>query len=219
MSPEQRLELLRKCLQSVRAFMEIRFRKVNHEWPQFICLCSFDYAFSMLVCLKLLTMHIAGWDLRLARKELDADRYLLWQIEELRDFTAERHRPRGRVDDGEGTKGQSSDPFVRAQKRMSQLRMCIMAEMASDLPESGDANEVRSGRAPDEHMAVTTSPPTTGLPGHDFVSGLVDDFNDPFWQDMYNINEWETNFSALLGWGPDDVTGPIDGSWMDMGSV
>ncbi|KAL1852818.1 hypothetical protein Daus18300_012062 [Diaporthe australafricana] len=41
--------------------------------------------------------------------------------------------------------------------------------------------------------------------------GMLDFTQDPegpFWQDMYRVNEWETNFSSLFGWGLDDQGGP-----------
>lgn len=94
-----------------------------------------------------------------------------------------------------------------------------MADMATDLPESKDANDVASGWSQDEHMSVDAGPPMTELPGHDFMGDLVDEFNDPFWQDMYKVNEWDTNFSALLGWGSDDMTGPSDAFWKNTGSL
>lgn len=154
----QRLELLWKCVKATRSMLEARFRhdaRGGGDRPPFICLASFDYAYAMLVCLKLSTLSLPGWDLRLVRSEgIDFERYLLLQIRELEDFTAMRKDPKSpevvpllvdeRVATAAGPRAgvvggvmpppSFEDPFVRLYTRLSQLRVCIVAELAATMP-------------------------------------------------------------------------------------
>lgn len=215
--------------------LEARFRHTggNASKPPFICLASFDYAYSMLVCLKLSTLSLPGWDLRLVRDEVDFDRYLLLQIQELREFTARRKQNYELGNDGDSTEAGDGmvsfeDPFVRLCNKLSQLRACVVPELAATMPgpdaparPQSSAKDVQSVAAANgtAHQDASMNAAHGGAEhlGDAFPGDSVEVFDDfNFWQELYGVNERETNFSSLLAWGSDDMSDPYE-HWTTMG--
>lgn len=232
LTPPERLELLWKCLKATRSMLEARLRERNTRWPKFICLCSYDFAYTMLVCLKLSTLSLPGWDLRLVRQELDFDKYLEKQIEELRCYIDRRNEHRNVEDGPEMTEGASGsipfqDPFIRLHHNLTKLRVCVLAELVATMPvatgtlQSKNMNPVASEGTPRRDIPTDTDAVVAALFEGKLAesSNLVDGFDDPFWADMYKVSEWETNFGALLGWDPEDVASPSYTSWASGGTT
>lgn len=210
----QRFELLWKCAKATRAMLEARFRKVDGQRRRFIGIATFDYAYAMIVCLRLSNLSLPGWDLALARRELNFDRYLVLQIEELREFTAQRSQSPG-PDDGMQP---FQDPYVCLHDKLVKIRASVVAEMAATmLPVSShgpcEAMDAAGagGTAHRDRSETTDAIATENIEGgfSDSLSG----FDDAFWQDLYRDTEWETNMSALLAWGSDDTTEPSHDDW------
>lgn len=210
-----------------------KFALRKNVYPRSFCLASYDYTYAMLVSLKLSTLDLPGWDLRLVRQELDFDRYLVTQIQELRKFAAAR-ADTSRNGDGDGDASRSTahghpefqDPYIRLIKRLAQLRARIASELATSLPP--DVQLVRDAGAQDPDAAAAaaadataqnTTQDMTAIFGAEVSVDVPQSLGDLFWQDLYKANEWENNFSALLGWGPDDVTDPAYAGWAGAGPV
>ena len=79
----ERLNLLWRCLQSVKAYMRLRFENYDIHRPKFICLMAGDFVFSAQVALKLLSLRTPGWDLPLVWEKLAMDRWIEGQTKEL----------------------------------------------------------------------------------------------------------------------------------------
>lgn len=222
LGPTDRLELLWECLNATKSMLDARFKKGIDGWPRSIALASSDYTYAMLVCLKLSLLQLPGWDLRLVRKQLDFDEYLVMQIVDLQSFTSWRKEPHSADHKGgppEGARGPSEfqDPFVRLHIKLSQLRVCILAELSASLPPDPqrpkDISEPRqTATLVNGEVAAPGSSISTAF-GDAFSDNPMQGLDDPFWQDLYKSNEWETNFSVLLGWGSDDMTVPTYASW------
>ncbi|KAF3770487.1 hypothetical protein M406DRAFT_336152 [Cryphonectria parasitica EP155] len=146
--PTERCELLWKCLRAVRSLLEARFFVQPDTRPRSFCLASFDYTYGMLVALKLSTLDLPGWDLRVVRKELDSDKYLVLQIQELWELVMERNRRGLPIADGGGGGGGGEveknaaqqrrpsfqDPYKRLLSKIIQLRASIVADLAASMP-------------------------------------------------------------------------------------
>lgn len=222
-APTDRLELLWECLNATRSMLEARFAAPHDGRPRTIVLASFDYTYAMLVCLRLSLLQLPGWDLRLVRKELSFDDYLMIQIVDLQQFTS-RRRDASAINGGRDSTERApetsdffEDPYVHLHTRLAQLRVRIRAELSASLPpESQQPKDI--SESPPEAIVVdgAVAPPGSdmvtpfGEPGfNDAMQGL----DDPFWQDWYKFTEWETNLSVCLGWDSHDTVGPVYASW------
>lgn len=220
--PTDRLELLWECLNATKSMLQARFQKAFDGWPRSITLSSFDYTYAMLICLKLSLLQLPGWDLRLVRNELSFDQYLAKQIEDLQKFTLLRNKPHP-ADKGDGPTGrvpgpsEFQDPYERLHIRLTQLRICIMAELSASLPpdtqQTKDSSEAPQDANLVDGAVATPGSSMTAAFGGNFTDNPMQGLDDPFWQDFYKPNEWETNFSVLLGWGSDDMTGTSYATW------
>lgn len=199
--------------------LEARFEKKKFEGrPQETNLASFDYTYAMLVCLKLSLLQLPGWDLRLVRKALNFDEYLTMQIVSLQDFTDRRSQSDISVTgcvlvDGVSKRSNFQDPFHHLHTRLSQLRVSLLAELSASLPQdpqqsNGDSTAPHDASLADGEAAAP-DPSTVPNFGESLSDEAIQGLEDSFWQDWYNkSNEWETGFSAILGWGSDEFSGP-----------
>ncbi|KUI65676.1 Glycoprotein-N-acetylgalactosamine 3-beta-galactosyltransferase 1 [Cytospora mali] len=198
----ERLELLWQCLKATRSMLEARFEKSKDDRPRQTYLSSFDFTYAMLTCLKLSTINIPGWDIRLARKELDFDEFLNKQIQDLKDFVAKRSRVIKRTS-GANTKILLGDldQFEIMYKKLEKLRVSLKAELAATIPPEGASETAQVGFSnPGMDPAMEL-----GLPGMEFPSGsfpddLIQGLDGSFWQDVCWVNEWDPDFGALMGW-------------------
>lgn len=158
LAPPERLEMLWKCLQATRAVFSLRTgdgRLSATPWMhRYTALTSLDFTFSMLTCLRLSTLNLPGWDLWLVRQEVDFNRTLSLQHQNLKKF-ADMRRERllasgaGVVDGREGTGGGGGeeeggrrrnlppgfvDPYECLQSRVAQLGIMVEAELAATMP-------------------------------------------------------------------------------------
>lgn len=217
LTPTGRLELLWECLNATKSMIEARFEKKFDGWPRSTNLASFDYTYALLVCLKLSLLQLPGWDLSLVRKQLNFGEFLMMQIVDLQDFTARRSKTEV-SDNGcvpvEGASRQLNfqDPFYHLHTRLSKLRVCLLAELSATLPLDTQQPNVngetsRSVILADGEVAAPV-PSTWASNGDTLPNEVLQGLEDPFWQDWYKSNEWETGFSAILGWSSDDISGP-----------
>lgn len=216
--------------------LEARFEIPMVERPRQTCLSSFDYTYAMLTSLRLSTLALPGWDLALVRRELDAGKFLDVQIQEVKWLLEKRSRGAWRADDydkengssgsnnnngGKGGAGRASrdlratlDPLETLYKRLLELRVPLQAELLAAIERESDG---AGGREAAAAAAAPTSEPTDVPLGDEQLVAAADpamlDFTQdpegPFWQAMYRVNEWETNFSSLFGWGLDDQGAPV----------
>lgn len=219
----ERLELLWECLKATRSMLEARFEIPMVDRPRQTCLSSFDYTYAMLTSLKLSTLALPGWDLALVRRELDAGKFLDMQIQEVKWLLEKRSRGAWRADDdGGGGNGKSGtrcaarnlhatlDPLETLYKRLLELRVPLQAELLAAVERDSDGSrDVVVAAAPAAAAEVPVGDEQIVVPADPTMLDFTQDPEGPFWQDMYRINEWETNFSSLFGWGPDDQSGPV----------
>lgn len=159
-----RLELLWSCLNATKTFLNIRFSEPLSEHPRFICMASFDFVYSLILCLKLMTLNSPGWDLNTVRKQLSFDELVTRQASDLRMLAERRSR-------GRGTVGAAlADPFLRLATRLEQFNEVLRMELGS-APQMSEMTPV-------EALAQTSQ---------DFVQ----DLDSSFWQAMFTMNPSE----------------------------
>lgn len=218
----ERLELLWECLKSTRAMLEARFEIPMVERPRQTCLSSFDYTYAMLTSLRLSTLALPGWDLALVRRELDAGKFLDMQIHEVEWLLEKRSGGSWRADqDVVGKVAPCSrtrrnlhatlDPLETLYTRLLQLRVPLRAELLAAVERESDSAEARDVLAQAAAPGVAAEAPLgeDQLEADPAMLDFTQDPEGPFWQDMYRVNEWETNFSSLFGWGLDDQSVPV----------
>ena len=123
MTPTDRLELLWSCLKATKAYLNDRFAEPVRDCPRFLCLSALDYMYAFLTSLKLMTLQIPGWDIRRVRQELNFDSVLELKINSMLAL-GERRRKRHHG-------AAAEDPFERLARRMSELKVGLMAELDS----------------------------------------------------------------------------------------
>lgn len=116
----ERLSLLWRCLQSVVAYMRVRFAESDIWRPKFICLKAADFVFAIQVGLRLYSLRTPGWDLELVRESLGIDRWIIEQAAELeRILEARSQGPWTKAMQAAGLSPAIVDPF---QKLLISLR-------------------------------------------------------------------------------------------------
>jgi hypothetical protein len=219
----ERLELLWDCLKATRSMLEARFDIPMVDRPRQTCMSSYDYTYAMLTSLRLSTLALPGWDLALVRRELDTGKFLDMQIQEVKWVLERRSGGAWRADEeivgNIGPTGQAApslraslDPLETLYTRLLQLRVALKAELlaaAAQGEEGAGGQDMLAQAAAQTPGAAAAGEGDNSLVGENqFVADptLLDftqDPQDPFWQDMYRVNEWETNFSSLFGWSLD----------------
>lgn len=207
--------------------LEARFEIPMVDRPRQTCLSSFDYTYAMLTSLRLSTLALPGWELALVRRELDAGKFLDMQIQEVKWLLEKRSGGAWRAEDYEKDRSSNNngrggtccasrnlratlDPLETLYKRLLELRVPLQAELLAAVEREKDGAGAR------DLVAAASGMPADAPLGDDQLVAAADpsmlDFTQdpegPFWQDMYRVNEWETNFSSLFGWGLDDQSGP-----------
>lgn len=142
-----RLNLLESCLQATKAFLTNRFAHEMGEWPRFACMTSFDFVYSFLTALKLITLRLPGWDLDAVRRELEFDKFIERQVRDM-EYMVDRRRRRRRFIFGnwsglaetEGMvdgvvaadESENEDPFLKLAKKIRVLsRMMVSFSLLS----------------------------------------------------------------------------------------
>ncbi|KAI7778152.1 hypothetical protein LA080_002578 [Diaporthe eres] len=225
LSTTERLELLWECLKATRSMLEARFEVPMVDRPRQTCLSSFDYTYAMLMSLRLSTLALPGWDLALVRRELDAGKFLDMQIQEVKWLLEKRSRGAWRAEDYDKDNNNNRgcgirrvardlratlDPLETLYKRLLELRVPLQAELLAAVERDSDSRDaVAAEAAPNARAEVPLGDEQlVAAPAADpAVLDFTQDPEGPFWQDMYRVNEWETNFSSLFGWGLDEQSG------------
>ncbi|EPE07288.1 trna processing endoribonuclease [Ophiostoma piceae UAMH 11346] len=96
MSNDELLEILWSCTRSINAYMLKRFQDCVSDRPRFLCLTSYDFIYTFLTALKLITIQVPGWDCRRARRELAFDDVIDRQILDLQCLAERRNQNRAR---------------------------------------------------------------------------------------------------------------------------
>jgi hypothetical protein len=174
-----RLEYLWACVRAARAFFNNKFSQPLTAQPQFICMCSFDFLYAFLTVLKLVTFSMPGWDLQLARKELEFDYLVDKQIEDMQCLADRRLR----VSSAQGGKGleelsaqQQQDPYRRLAEQLRMLRDALCGQLDADFNDNL-AKAVETGA-----MTVT-----------DATQGIVKDLEGSLWQSLMGATtDWDS---------------------------
>ncbi|OLN94052.1 hypothetical protein CCHL11_03516 [Colletotrichum chlorophyti] len=127
MSHTERLELLWGCCSAAKTFLDLRFPRNNRSvQPRFTCLSSSDFLYVFIVCLKLMTLEVAGWDLPLIQKHLDLGGVVESQVAHLELFIARRNMKQTAGDEGPRV----TDPFKRLTEMLSYFKELVQGELS-----------------------------------------------------------------------------------------
>ncbi|KAK0737049.1 hypothetical protein B0T21DRAFT_156225 [Apiosordaria backusii] len=92
--PQDRLDTLWKCVRLVKEYMHARISSDQSDYPRFISMSSFDLTYVFVRMLKLMTLTLPGWDVRVVRREFDG--FLERHIKDM-EHTAGRRKKRSRT--------------------------------------------------------------------------------------------------------------------------
>ncbi|KAK2013239.1 hypothetical protein LZ32DRAFT_530761 [Colletotrichum eremochloae] len=134
----ERLELLWGCCSAAKTFLDLRFPRNNLSvQPRFTCLSSSDFLYVFIVCLKLMTLEVPGWDLLLIQKHLDLAGVVDNQVAHLDIYVAHRNkRPAGAVETSTAAlstdvPGQNVvDPFIRLTAMLRYFKELVRGELS-----------------------------------------------------------------------------------------
>lgn len=124
--PHERLQLLWSCLRALKEFFAIRFSYRELERPRFLCLNASDFVFAIITGMKLMTLHLPGWNLAHVHRELDMVGVMDDQIHDLVLIITRRQRG---LLPTEGPGAPREDPFVRLMRQLKTLRDLSKMEM------------------------------------------------------------------------------------------
>ncbi|KAK3997259.1 protein priB [Cladorrhinum sp. PSN332] len=198
------LGMLWACTSVVKAFLTNRFAQQMGDWPRFVCMSSLDFTYVFLTMLKLMTLRLPGWDLRKVRVELDFEKFVTRQIEDM-DYTAKRRKKRSksRVSGGGGNSSSHNSPmgveiqegsevqdlFAKLAHKIRTLKNCVVSESQD--------RDIDSGQGPSDLSRVYDPAPMTLTDAtQDLMQDLLQDFGNEIWGDM-DI-EWNTAESLFV---------------------
>ncbi|KAB5570063.1 hypothetical protein GE09DRAFT_957073, partial [Coniochaeta sp. 2T2.1] len=173
-----RLEFLWACVTAAKSFFKNKFAEPFTDEPRFICMCSFDFIYTFLTVLKLVTLTIPGWDLRIVRQELRFDDLVDKQIEDMEFMANRRLKPSSAraVADGQLPDGVSQDPFRKLAEKLKLLRDVLCGQ------EDMGFNDNLAKAATAGAMTVT-----------DATQGIVEDLEGSLWQSLMGAAaDWES---------------------------
>jgi len=145
-TPSYRLVLLRACLKATKAFLTNRFARKIGDFPRYICVSSFDFVYSFLTALKLITVQLPGWDLNQVRQDLEFEKFVEQSAADM-DHAAERRRNRrhlifrnwavGASAAHEGLDGlmagaddcKDEDPFLKVARKIRMLSKVMVSRL------------------------------------------------------------------------------------------
>lgn len=168
MTQPERLSLLWRCLQSIVAYMRVRFAESDIWRPKFICLKAADFVFATQVALRLFSLRTPGWDLELVRDSLAIDRWFAEQSAELeRILEARSQGPWTKALQAAGLSPAMVDPFQKLLISLRGFCTLVSRENGEDVPITppGDAAGLQA-QAQDEGL----------MAGMDAETSLFDDF-------------------------------------------
>src|SRR6187431_2231289 len=133
--------MLWACLQASRGYLSIRCQTMDTAKPNMLCVQAFDYMYTFLTALKLMTLQVPGWDPRQAREELKFDEALDLKIADMYELGRARSTrnfegyPLGHVPPKE-------DPFRRLGKKLECLKPILQQELENvSMPVSSPDDE------------------------------------------------------------------------------
>ncbi|KAM5351381.1 hypothetical protein ACJ41O_004104 [Fusarium nematophilum] len=157
-----RLQLLWGCLRSLKSFFDIRFAHRELERPRFLCLSASDFVYTLITGIKLMMLHLPGWNLPHIHSELDMMEIMDQQIRDLVIIIMRRKQgifPRAAVQPSVPTPQPPEDPFERLLRQLKTLRDLVKIEL--------------------ERLSAGSA----STPAVDFNQDLlVGDFGNDFWQ-------------------------------------
>jgi hypothetical protein len=181
-----RLEYLWACLRAAQAFFNNKLARpfTTSEPPRFICMCSFDFIYAFLTVLKLVTLQMPGWDLRIVREELKFDYLVDKQIEDMqcladRRVKASSARPTA---EGQFPDGLAQDPYRKLGEGLKVLREALCGQL--DIEFNDNVAKAATAGA----MTVT-----------DATQGIVEDLEGSLWQSLMGaVADWDS-FDTVPG--------------------
>lgn len=170
-----RLEFLWACVTASKAFFGNQFVERVAEQPRFICMCSFDFIYAFLIVLKLVTLSIPGWDLKIVGEELKFDELVDKQIEDM-ELLADRRVKGFSAQDNSDASGPAQDPFRKLAEKLKMLRDVLCGEMEMMF------NDNLAKAATTGAMTVT-----------DATQGIMEDLEGSLWQSLMGAAaDWES---------------------------
>jgi len=216
LSNTERLELLWSCLNATKAFLANRFvaplqalhatnprsaadteaaaAATAHKPPRFLCLSSFDFMYSFLTGLKLMTLQTPGWDPRQVRAELSFDDLIDRQVSGILASASKgkcrlaRHFHDARRD-GESL-ASGVDPLERLARRLAQMKTCLLHELdtvTSVTPSQEPQPPATTPLSGVENMSFDMA--ATSLAG--VTENLMQGFDGESWPELFNTSGWE----------------------------
>lgn len=184
-----RLEFLWACLTACKAFFTSKYAEPVSEEPRFSCMCSFDFIYAFLTALKLVTLVIPGWDVRIVKEELKFEHLVDKQIAEM-EYLADRRLTRKVSSSGRPAATSTArddaaqDPFRKLALKLKMLRDLLCGEL--DLVFADNVAKAATTGA----MTIT-----------DATQGIVEDLEGSLWQTLMGAAaDWES-FDAGLPQG------------------
>ncbi|EFQ28616.1 uncharacterized protein GLRG_03760 [Colletotrichum graminicola M1.001] len=180
----ERLELLWRCCGAAKTFLDLRFPRNNLSvQPLVICLSASDFIYVFILCLKLMTLEVPGWDLQLIKKHLDLAGVVDGYVALLDIYVAHRNkRPAGAVGTDPAVlstdvPGQNVvDPFIRLTCMLRYFKELIRGEL------SGSRSQL-----------TTQGPMQLPASLSDSTQAMIWDLDADFWSGMPDdeLGKWD----------------------------
>lgn len=173
----ERLGFLWACVRATQAFFRNKFAEEFRDQPRFVATCSFDFIYASLTVLKLVTLVLPGWDLKIIREELKFDELVDKQIEAMHQIADRRAKASSaRAAGGVGSEGLAQDPFKKLGEKLKMLRDVLCGQL--DTVFNDNLAKAASAGA----MTVT-----------DATQGIVEDLEGSLWQSLMGaVADWES---------------------------
>ncbi|KAK4227718.1 protein priB [Podospora fimiseda] len=220
-SHDDMLDMLRTCASLVKGFLTNRFAQQMGDWPRFVVMSSLDFTYVFLTMLKLMTLRLPGWDLRQVRVDLDFERFVSRQIQDM-EYTANRRRKRserrvsgtttsssshtspmgGGGGGGESQEGgEEKDPFSKLAEKIRTLKNCVVSIRVKW--------RGKNGQGPlDLSRVYDPAPMTLTDATQDLMQDLMHDIGNEVW-----VGDMEIDWTGVV----DDSTFVLNDMLFDWG--
>lgn len=180
-----RLDYLWACVGAARAFFDNKFNKLltSDSQPRFVCMCSFDFIYAFLTVLRLVTVSIPGWDLRVVREEVKLDYMVDKQIQDMECLADRRLRASSALAAAQGQAlDDAQDPYRMVAEKLKVLRQALCCQLDGDFNDDL-AKAVKAGA-----MTLT-----------DAAQGIIEHLEGSLWQSLMSAAVNWDSFDTIHG--------------------
>lgn len=157
LQPCDRIPLLWQALQAAKEYWRVRTATRVPDRHSFICMSSYDFIHTFIVCFRLVLLNMPGWDTDMAKQELNLGPLLEIQLKQMETVMRQRFSCANTTTSGMEQElppeAKERDPFWRLAFKVRQVRALFQIETPQSAVDRSAASHSAGGQSQDRESA------------------------------------------------------------------